>query len=81
MQKVFKLLDRIVETNHSVVIHGESGLPNGSARNATDGFRYLVDEGCLAVAGAYSELLGKLAADIAAQISELDETAATQPTG
>ncbi len=25
MQKVFKLLDRIVETNHSVVIHGESG--------------------------------------------------------
>jgi Nif-specific regulatory protein len=25
MQDVFKLLDRIVETNHSVVIHGESG--------------------------------------------------------
>jgi Nif-specific regulatory protein len=25
MQKVFKLLDRIVETSHSVVIHGESG--------------------------------------------------------
>jgi Nif-specific regulatory protein len=25
MQRVFKLLDRIVETNHSVVIHGESG--------------------------------------------------------
>lgn len=44
------LLDRPYE----FVIHGESGLPNGSARNATDGFRYLVDEGCLAVAGAYS---------------------------
>lgn len=44
------LLDRPYE----FVLHGESGLPNGSARNATDGFRYLVDEGCLAVAGAYS---------------------------
>jgi hypothetical protein len=27
---------------------------NGSAKNATDGFRYLVDEGCIGVAGAYS---------------------------
>src|SRR6478609_5896349 len=44
------LLDRRVE----FVLHGEHGLPHGSAKNATDGFRYLVDEGCLAVAGAYS---------------------------
>ena len=44
------LLDRPVE----FVLHGEHGLPNGSAKNATDGFRYLVDEGCIAVAGAYS---------------------------
>lgn len=44
------LLDRPYE----FVLHGEAGLPNGSARNATDGFRHLVDEGCLAVAGAYS---------------------------
>ena len=44
------LLDRPVE----FVLHAENGLPNGSAKNATDGFRYLVDEGCIAVAGAYS---------------------------
>ena len=44
------LLDRPVE----FVLHPENGLPNGSAKNATDGFRYLVDQGCLAVAGAYS---------------------------
>ena len=31
-----------------------TGLPNGSAKNATDGFKYLVDEGCIGVAGAYS---------------------------
>ena len=36
------------------MLHGENGLPNGTAKNATDGFRYLVDEGCIGVAGAYS---------------------------
>src|SRR3954462_13327202 len=44
------LLGRPVE----FVLHPENGLPNGSAKNATDGFRYLVDEGCIGVAGAYS---------------------------
>jgi ABC-type branched-chain amino acid transport systems, periplasmic component len=44
------LLDRPVE----FVLHAENGLPQGSAKNATDGFRYLVDEGCIAIAGAYS---------------------------
>ncbi|MYB11490.1 MAG: amino acid ABC transporter substrate-binding protein [Acidimicrobiia bacterium] len=44
------LLDRPVEH----VLHAENGLPHGSAKNATDGFRWLVDEGCIAVAGAYS---------------------------
>src|SRR4029078_11850799 len=44
------LLDRAVE----FVLHAENGLPRGSAKNATDGFRYLVDEGCIGVAGAYS---------------------------
>ena len=44
------LLDRPYE----FVLHAENGLPNGSAKNATDGFRYLVDEGCIGVAGAYS---------------------------
>ena len=44
------LLDRPVE----FVLHPENGLPHGSAKNATDGFRYLVDEGCIGVAGAYS---------------------------
>ncbi len=44
------LLDRPVE----FVLHPENGLPQGSAKNATDGFRFLVDEGCIGVAGAYS---------------------------
>jgi ABC-type branched-subunit amino acid transport system substrate-binding protein len=39
---------------YEFVLHPENGLPNGSAKNATDGFRYLVDEGCIGVAGAYS---------------------------
>ena len=44
------LLDRPVE----FVLHAENGLPQGSAKSATDGFRFLVDEGCIGVAGAYS---------------------------
>jgi len=44
------LLDRPYE----FVLHGENGLPNGTAKSATDGFRYLVDEGCIGIAGAYS---------------------------
>ena len=39
---------------YEFVLHAENGLPNGSARSAIDGFRRLVDEGCIAVAGAYS---------------------------
>src|ERR1700680_5256687 len=44
------LLDRPVE----FVLHPENGLPQGSAKNARDGFRSLVDEGCIGVAGAVS---------------------------
>ncbi len=44
------LLERPVE----FVLHPENGLPQGSAKNATDGFQWLVDEGCIGVAGAYS---------------------------
>jgi ABC-type branched-subunit amino acid transport system substrate-binding protein len=44
------LLDRPVE----FVLHAERGLPQGSAKNATDGFKWLVDEGCIGIAGAYS---------------------------
>ena len=29
---------------------------NGSARNATDGFKYLVDQGCIGVAGPIGRL-------------------------
>ena len=36
------------------MLHPERGLPQGSAKNAADGFRYLVDAGCIGVAGAYS---------------------------
>ena len=39
---------------YEFVLHPENGLPRGSAKNAIDGFKYLVDEGCIAVAGAYS---------------------------
>ena len=44
----------ILDRPYEFVLHAENGLPNGSAKNATDGFKYLVDEGCIAVAGAYS---------------------------
>jgi ABC-type branched-subunit amino acid transport system substrate-binding protein len=36
------------------ILHAENGLPHGSAKNATDGFKWLVDQGCIGVAGAYS---------------------------
>jgi len=36
------------------LIHPENGLPNGSAKHAVDGYRWLVDQGCVVVAGAYS---------------------------
>jgi ABC-type branched-subunit amino acid transport system substrate-binding protein len=39
---------------YEFVLHAENGLPHGSAKNAIDGFKHLVDEGCIAVAGAYS---------------------------
>jgi ABC-type branched-subunit amino acid transport system substrate-binding protein len=45
-----KVLTRPVEH----VIHPENGLPRGSARNAIDGYRWLVDQGCIVIAGAYS---------------------------
>ena len=44
------VLNRPVE----FVIHPENGLPQGSAKNAIDGFRFLVDEGCVGIAGGYS---------------------------
>ncbi|MFM8972151.1 MAG: ABC transporter substrate-binding protein [Actinomycetota bacterium] len=58
--KIHRLaFDRAVESGlldrpYEFVIHGEYGLPNGTAKNATDGFRSLVDEGCIGIAGAYS---------------------------
>ncbi len=44
------VLNRAVE----FVFHPENGLPRGSAKNATDGYLALVEDGCIAVAGAYS---------------------------
>ena len=44
----------VLDRPYEFVLHAENGLPNGTAKNATDGFRYLVDEGCIGVAGAYS---------------------------
>jgi ABC-type branched-subunit amino acid transport system substrate-binding protein len=37
-----------------IVVHDENGLPFGSLRNAVEGFDWLVEQGCIAVAGAYS---------------------------
>lgn len=44
----------VLNRPYEFVLHPEHGLPAGSAKNAIDGFKYLVDEGCIAVAGAYS---------------------------
>ena len=64
------LLDRPVE----FVLDAENGLPHGSAKNATDGFRKLVDAGCIAVAGAYSSdnaiTVGPLANELEALVQQ-----------
>src|SRR5436305_527124 len=39
--------DGLLDRPYEFVLHAEHGLPNGSAKNATDGFRFLVDEGCI----------------------------------
>lgn len=44
----------VLPRGYEFVVHPENGLPRGSAKNAIDGFKHLVDEGCIAVAGAYS---------------------------
>ena len=44
----------VLNRPYEFVIHPEHGLPQGSAKNAIDGFQELVDAGCIAVAGAYS---------------------------
>jgi branched-chain amino acid transport system substrate-binding protein len=44
----------VLDRPYEFVLHAENGLPQGSAKNATEGFRYLVDQGCIGVAGAYS---------------------------
>jgi branched-chain amino acid transport system substrate-binding protein len=44
------VLNRPVE----FVIHPENGLPQGSAKNAIDGFHSLVETGCIGIAGGYS---------------------------
>ena len=58
------LLDRPVE----FVLHAENGLPRGSARNTADGFKYLVDEGCIGIAGAYSSDNAIVAAPLANEL-------------
>lgn len=40
--------------NVEMIALAEGGLPQGTARSATDGFRALADQGCIAIAGAYS---------------------------
>ncbi len=57
-------LNRRVE----VVAHDENGLPLGTARNAVEGFRWLVDQGCIAIAGAYSSDNGIVVAPVAEEL-------------
>lgn len=44
----------VLPRNYEFILHPENGLPRGTAKNAVDGYRWLVDQGCIAVAGAYS---------------------------
>ena len=44
----------VLPREYEFFLHPENGLPRGSARNAIDGFRQLVDQGCIAIAGGYS---------------------------
>ncbi len=44
----------VLSRPYEFVLHAENGLPHGSAKHAIDGFKWLVDEGCIAVAGVYS---------------------------
>jgi branched-chain amino acid transport system substrate-binding protein len=55
------VLNRPVE----FMIHPENGLPQGSAKNAIDGFLSLVEAGCIGVAGAYSSDNGMVVAPYA----------------
>jgi ABC-type branched-subunit amino acid transport system substrate-binding protein len=48
------LAEGVLPRRVEIVNHPENGLPRGSAKNAIDGFRSLVEQGCIAVAGAYS---------------------------
>lgn len=58
------VLNRPVE----FVIHPENGLPQGSAKNAIDGFLWLVEEGCIGVAGAYSSDNGMTVGPVANEL-------------
>jgi ABC-type branched-subunit amino acid transport system substrate-binding protein len=40
--------------NVEMIAIDERGLPQGTAKNVTDGYMHLVNEGCIAVVGAYS---------------------------
>src|SRR5258708_37992951 len=44
----------MLDRSYEIVGSRQGGPPPGEAKNAIDGFQWLVDEGCLAVAGAYS---------------------------
>jgi ABC-type branched-subunit amino acid transport system substrate-binding protein len=54
--------------NVEMISIAERGLPQGSARNATDGFRSLVEQGCIAIAGAYSSDNAMNVAPLAAEL-------------
>jgi branched-chain amino acid transport system substrate-binding protein len=46
----------LIDRPYEFVFEPEGGLPSGTAKGAVDGFRRLVDAGCIAVAGAnYSD--------------------------
>jgi ABC-type branched-subunit amino acid transport system substrate-binding protein len=54
--------------NVQMISLAERGLPQGSAENAVNGFRSLVEQGCIAVVGAYSSDNAMNVAPVAAEL-------------
>jgi branched-chain amino acid transport system substrate-binding protein len=54
--------------NVEIIAYAERGLPQGSAKNVVDGYKALVEMGCIAIAGAYSSDNAMVLAPVAAEM-------------
>lgn len=54
--------------NVELIARDERGLPVGTAKNVTDGYMDLVEQGCIAIAGAYSSDNAMVLAPLAAKV-------------